>query len=266
MALAVASPQTICAAETVSMEVEVNGKEAKTFECFPDLPPECQVMIIKQAVYDDCYEEGHANRLALVCTDWYKIIKTDRKFKLSLYPYPHNLEQSCLLNIFMNGEIVYRPNPDSNKGMIRFKISDLANPLEGTIDLSQCGGALKDLSIINTGYPRGQIGEKPNKLEIWLAPLFLFKKELERTAGYSNDNFSKWKPNTPFGILWAWGNWDNLKLWDERLRNAEFDEINSNESRKIDIHTWGSAAFRSDAHIKIINYGQLLSANVFVYF
>ena len=81
--------------------------------------------------------------------------------------------------------------------MITLPISDLKNPLESTFDLLQCGDTGQRLSIA-TGYRKGNILSKPNKLEIWFTPWFLVSKEIPQLA-----------PNHHIRVIS--GNWDAAK-------------------------------------------------------
>jgi hypothetical protein len=121
--------------------------------------------------------------------------------------------------MFCNGEVVYRPDPNNDEGMIRLRISDLAHPLEGTFDLSTCGDTGKYLSI-STGYRKEKIAENANKVEIWFACRKFIGQELkEGRAQQFAGIFSKWKPGAPVGIFWTWGNDDSLG-WFDYLTNC----------------------------------------------
>ncbi len=115
---------------------------------------------------------------------------------------------------FVNGVLIYRPNPESDDGKIVLPIADLPNPLEGTFDLSQCGEAGKDLSI-STGYRKGKKAENANKQEIWFTPRFLVEKELHGTASHFKGIFpARWTNNAPVGIIWTWGDWEGMDSYD----------------------------------------------------
>ena len=73
---------------------------------------------------------------------------------------------------FLKGKLVYRPTEGSDVGKIELPIAALANPLEGTFDLSRCGDAAQYLSI-NTGIRKVQAPANASKVEIWFTPLFL---------------------------------------------------------------------------------------------
>jgi ankyrin repeat protein len=114
---------------------------------------------------------------------------------------------------FFSGVLVYQPEPGNDAGRINMPIAALANPLEGTFDLSQCGDAAKYLSI-STGYRKAVKPENANKTEIWLAPRFLIEKELATTARHFNDLIATWRVEAPIGFFWSWGGWDNMSWFD----------------------------------------------------
>lgn len=127
---------------------------------------------------------------------------------------------------FLKGVLVYRPTPHSDAGQVNLQISALANPLDGTFDLSQCGDANKYLSI-STGYRKRKKSENANKVEIWLMPRFLIERELNTTAWHFRAIFpKKWPTTSPVGICWSWGSWDNMG-WYDYLTNQSMGELSS---------------------------------------
>ena len=128
---------------------------------------------------------------------------------------------------FSMGKLIYKPDPKSDKGRIEFPISALANPLEGTFDLSQCGDSGKYLSI-STGYRKGKKAENASKLEIWFAPRFLIERNLGKTAAHFKTIMSSWSDTTaPVGIFWTWGGWDDLAYYDY-LTSGSMDSFSDN--------------------------------------
>jgi hypothetical protein len=105
---------------------------------------------------------------------------------------------------FLNGKLIYKPDPESDEGKVELRIADLEDPLNGTFDLSRCGDAGKDLSI-TTGYRRGKKPENSSKVEIWFAPRFLVKGELNTTSKHFKRIFHKWKETAEVGMFWTWG-------------------------------------------------------------
>eukprot|EP01099_Mayorella_cantabrigiensis_P008686 TRINITY_DN820_c0_g2_i1.p1 TRINITY_DN820_c0_g2~~TRINITY_DN820_c0_g2_i1.p1 ORF type:complete len:272 (+),score=4.22 TRINITY_DN820_c0_g2_i1:221-1036(+) len=104
---------------------------------------------------------------------------------------------------FLKGTLIYKPEKESEVGRIDLAISALRNPLDGTFDLSQCGDAGKYLSI-STGYRKKKKSENSGKIEIWITPRFLIKKELVTTAKKYEDIMEKWKFNAHVGPFWTW--------------------------------------------------------------
>lgn len=115
---------------------------------------------------------------------------------------------------FLKGVLVYRPKEGSDEGKIELRIADLANPLEGTFDLSKCGDAGQHLSIA-TGYRKGKKSENANKVEVWLSPRFLIEKNIEGSASHFKDIIKEWNSTrTPVGTFFTWGGWDDLSWYD----------------------------------------------------
>lgn len=129
---------------------------------------------------------------------------------------------------FLDGKLIYRPIPESDEGMIEMKISDLANPLAGTFDLSKCGEeACKYLSI-STGYRKEIEPENADKMEIWIAPWCLIKKRLSTTAGHFQDIMDNWNEETaPVGIFFTWGGWEHLD-WYDYFTSEDLEFISNN--------------------------------------
>jgi hypothetical protein len=106
--------------------------------------------------------------------------------------------------------------------MITLPIAKLANPLEGTFDLSPCGDTGKYLRIA-TGFRKDV--KKDSKLEIWFTPRFLVEKELNASASHFQPIFGKWDARNAVGIFWSWSN-DALKKFDY-LTTQTMDDLGS---------------------------------------
>jgi V8-like Glu-specific endopeptidase len=129
---------------------------------------------------------------------------------------------------FLKGILVYRPDPKSDVGKIELQIADLANPLEGTFDLSRCGDAGKYLSIA-TGYRKGKIKANASKVEIWIAPRFLIEKNLSGNAKHFTDIMGKWDATkAPLGAFYTWGGWDDLR-WYDSATTQDFDTFSKED-------------------------------------
>lgn len=131
---------------------------------------------------------------------------------------------------FVMGKLIYKPDPNSNNGKIKFSFRLLANSLEETFDLSQCGDSGQHLSI-SIGYRKCKNAENANKnkVEIWLAPRFLIEKNLGTTASHYQPIMADWNAAVaPVGVFWDWGTWDNLG-WFDYLTSNSFDQVGDND-------------------------------------
>src|SRR3990167_3382159 len=112
---------------------------------------------------------------------------------------------------FLSGKLIYKPDPNSDEGKVELRIADLADPLEGTFDLSRCGDTSKYLSI-STGYRKGKKPENAKKVEIWICPRFLIEKELNTTAKYFKVIYDgEWEETAEVGMFWTWGETDDMR-------------------------------------------------------
>ena len=108
---------------------------------------------------------------------------------------------------FLGGKLIY--TDPSSKAKKELPIRALANPLEGTFDLSGCGNTGQYLSI-STGYRKAQKPENASKVEIWLAPWFLVNKNLSASAKHLQPIMGSWdEAAAPVGLFWTWGGWGN---------------------------------------------------------
>jgi hypothetical protein len=208
MALVLTVPQIIQAMDVA---------EEKAVVLFPNsnLTSDVEGLILEIVVKDDCDKFGCARHVEPICKAWNKFVNEERYISPFYKNLKVGLQTKFLYDTFCNGELVFRPNPGSDVGMIRLKISDLANPLEDTIKFpAECGDAGKFL-IILTGYRKGIIKENANKVEMWFAPREFIKQELKGgRAQQFKDIFPSWKPNAQVGIFWTWANDDNLNWFD----------------------------------------------------
>ncbi|MBM3611063.1 MAG: U-box domain-containing protein [Alphaproteobacteria bacterium] len=104
---------------------------------------------------------------------------------------------------FLRGILTYKPNSDDT-GRVDIPIRSLANPLEGTFDLSGFGDTSRWISI-HTGYKKAKIPANKDKVEIWLTPKFLVEANLGGDAAWMSGVMSGWE--APYGIVWTWGNY-----------------------------------------------------------
>lgn len=124
---------------------------------------------------------------------------------------------------FLKGVLIYRPQEGSDMGKIEMPIADLANPLEGTFDLSKCGDTGNYLSI-STGYRKEKKAENVNKVEVWLTPRFLIEKEIQGSASHFTGIIATWDTHkAPFGVFFTWGGWDDLSYYHYATQRAPTD-------------------------------------------
>lgn len=198
---------------------------------FGIIVPDAKDSIVKYAAIEQILSPESKFDLALVCKDWLEIIIYDFDNQQDIYKAWYGvIEHEEAFQTFLNGTLIYRPIQDSDEGIIKLKISDLKNPLDGTFDLSQCGDAGKDLSI-STGYRKGIRPENKKKLEVWLVPWFLIKKHLDSTACHFKDIMDDWdEKNAAFGIFFTSGHWNNLEWYDYLTRSTPYDITSKNLS------------------------------------
>ena len=227
MSLTLAAPQLSHAME--------NELELAKFPQFTRMPKEVRDLTVRQAAYEQCLDDNAPvtlkktlGNLKLVCKEWQLLINDEMKVNMPSWQaaWYGVVGHEEIYQQFLNGTLIYKPNPQSDEGMIQLKISDLLNPLEGTFDLSGCGDTSKYLSI-STGYRKGMKAENGNKLEIWLATRFMVKKKLNSSASHLQPIMNAWDPETaPIGILWSWGGWNDLSWYDYHIQSGD-NEISS---------------------------------------
>ena len=170
--------------------------------------------------------------IKLVCKDWKSIVDGNKPFAFAneviRSAYSLTDDEFKIYQRFVKGKLIYRPERNSDKGVIEHKISDLWNPLKGTFNLSQCGRTAQHLSI-STGYRQEKKAENVYKAEIWLTPRFLVDKELHGTASYFKNIFpDKWAYSAAVGIIWTWGSWENSSDKFDYLTTENMDNLSKN--------------------------------------
>jgi len=181
--------------------------------------------------------------LRLVCKDWRKTVDgKDIPIKGKDFKYSdladNSLWKKCthawygftghedILNQFLKGKLMYKPNKRNDEGKIEFKISDLKNPFSGQFDLSKCRGANEYLAIM-TGFRKGKVEENKSKVEIWIAPYASIEKFKDSTAKHFAPILEKWDEKTaPLGLFYTWGGWD-AREWSEYLTNKTTTQISN---------------------------------------
>jgi hypothetical protein len=141
---------------------------------------------------------------------------------------------------FFNGALIYRPNPNSDAGMVTLPIRELANPLEGTFDLSRCGDTGNRL-IISTGYRKGQKPENASKVEIRAVLRFLVEKEINTTAAHLYETYMTWHPQNHVGLFWNYGSVSMFAydyLTSESMDNLSKINLYENWSVATGVQIW----------------------------
>jgi len=232
MALTLTAPQLIHALETD----------------FIDIPKSLRRLIIREAAKERYVNEKNPCGLALVCREWSGVISDEKQiigqpcWKASYGVTP---KKESIYQQFLNGVLIYRPDPDSDNGRIELPIRTLANPLDGTFDLSNCGEVGKYLSI-STGYRKVWNPANAGKFETWFIPRFLVDQNMSNLA--HNHHLRKiieeghWDAvKAPVGIFWTWGGWyantdENLMKPCDYITNQSMEELgtgNLNEKWKL---------------------------------
>jgi hypothetical protein len=141
---------------------------------------------------------------------------------------------------FLKGKLIYKPNKDNNEGRKEFPIAALANPLEGTFDISGCGGAAKELQI-STGFRTRVDPANANKVEVWIVPQFVLQRDPR--AKPFNDYLQACEKHRgkPYAILFTWGGWKEIS-WHE------VTGITGEEDTPL-FHVWRNAPMSSEGHM-----------------
>jgi len=127
---------------------------------------------------------------------------------------------------FLGGKLIY--TDPSSKAKKELPIRALANPLEGTFDLSGCGDTGQYLSIA-TGYRKCHKVENDCKVEIWLAPRFVVDRDLASTARHLQPIMGIWDAAAaPIGLFWNYNGWSDLGWYDYLVTNS-MDELSSED-------------------------------------
>ena len=208
---------------------------------FTDLPLEIQVLILNMTAFDLGKDRKGLINLANVCKNWNRNIINNTNGELQAMIRQSWIDGRCgrnniispqdqeIFSSLYKGKLIYRPNPESDEGMVVLCISNLQNPLEGTFDLSPCGDAGQYLSI-NTGYRKEHTPANAGKVEIWFVPWFLVDKEMPQLASNHHIRASSrdWDAaRAPIGVFWTWGGWnasDHLSFGDYLLTES-MDEL-----------------------------------------
>ena len=219
------------------------------------------------AIFELIASSGDSNPriLSLVCSDWRAYFYdsgSDKDKEASWYSrmnsYGKKLMKIWWLSTiggydsrydeiyerFLNGKLIYKPNPDSNNGIVTLKISDLPNPFNGTFDLSGCGCAAEYL-VITTNIS-DFFAPHLNKIVIGLFPHWLVNNKIATTSSHFNDIMEEWdEVKAPMGIFWRWGRWSDL-TWFDHLTQATLPAISSRNLFK----NWATSTYGPRARFR----------------
>jgi hypothetical protein len=114
---------------------------------------------------------------------------------------------------FLNGKLIYKPNRDNDLWRKEFPIASLANPLEGTFDISRCGYSGNYLQI-STGFRKSVNPANRDKVEVWIVPQFVLQRDPRAKAFNDCLRTPDNTRNKTFAILFTWGGWTNLSWYE----------------------------------------------------
>ncbi|MBA3814557.1 MAG: hypothetical protein H0X26_08775 [Alphaproteobacteria bacterium] len=187
-------------------------------EMYQAVPNEIKTKIVFHAAFEQCLDNELPVNLALVCTDWFKIIQDQMQVGQPCFKAWYGaIGHEDIYETFLKGVLLYRPIPNSDEGMIKLNISDLKdtspegtpykllkkNPLEGIFDLPTCGDAGKYL-VISTGYRKGINPDNKGKAEVWISPRFMIEKKIAN-AHHFKEIVGNWDEKVaPLGVFYTW--------------------------------------------------------------
>ncbi len=106
---------------------------------------------------------------------------------------------------FRRAKLVYRPILGSDKGKLEWHVASLADPLDGTFDLSKCGRDIAEEFTIGTGYPKEE--RLFFKMAIRVAPYFVIQNNLAGNTNYLQPIMSNWNTaEAPVAVFWTQSN------------------------------------------------------------
>jgi hypothetical protein len=183
------------------------------------LPLELTSDIVKRAAIEQALNDESTENLALVCKEWYWIIEEESQVDKDLWKVLNGIktpEDEVIYQIFRNMELIYRPDPNSNEGMIRLPIPMGHNPFKYTFDLSSCGDKDRYVVITNDLERFFTIGgENEYTLVICFAMRSWINKNIGSLSAPFNTILTSWDAEqAPVGIFSRWGNWTSEDGFD----------------------------------------------------
>ena len=146
-----------------------------TLHSFPGIHADIRKFIVKIVVFDRCLNNISPAKLAGVNKEWAAVVRDEMKPGKPSYQawYGLTTENEHIYQQFLRGRLLYKPYTDGGL-MVTLKIEELANQLEGKLDLSACGfGKIVEEKLsISIGKRKKLNPENQNKIEIWLAANF----------------------------------------------------------------------------------------------
>jgi len=205
------------------------------------LPGDMRRILIKYAAKAKYEGEngryGNPLHLALVCREWNTIISASKnEVGTPCWKWLHGVmtpQDEQELKIFLNGRLICKPNPESDEGIVELRISDLAQPLSGAFNLSQCSDAVKNYPYIGTGLRIGVTKAHEDIAEIFIIPWFLAQKLSQTPAGsYLLPIMEQWDPAVaPFGIFYHW--WAESNEYYVYCTWATLSDLSKNNLRAL---------------------------------
>ena len=174
---------------------------------FNDLNNKHMKIFIIQEAAKNLYDEGkNPLALALVNKEFSDVISQNRKtFMKPCWKAFNGITpgNENLFEIFLSGHLIFKPNANSDKGMVSQKI-----PLLSAVDLSKCGKTSKFIMI--TTDPLALFSKKINggKCVLFIGLYSLIEKRFNSTLKSLKPMESRWDiKNNPFCIIFRDGNW-----------------------------------------------------------
>ncbi len=183
----------------------------------PELPLEIKVRIIPLSI------PGNKNPTALACVnkDWNQAFEKESEAPSEGQAHRptwkalhgiETLEDEKAFQIFLNGNLVFKPNKENDEGKIEFPFSKIPTTLHnGVFDLLGCGDAYKDIRITTSISTFFEVESYNNaKLNILLAPHYFINKFISTTAKPFERIMNTWDKNiASVGIFFKMSDWES---------------------------------------------------------